>query len=189
MWILRASNRIPDQYGPEYRPAPVIPRLPIAGMNLAYNLQDKINQCLGQHTILIKAQTTSATLELRDPTDSLIKEQLELRYNIDRLMSFYSYTSNVEWACLPRCMHAAGLWRWQWRHDRDHRWQMPPTLAVVHQGVSKPCKTPVSASWLVELESKYTRNVALRGFLRLEVLVRHQKQVRECCPKVCAVDV
>ena len=41
----------------------------------------------------------------------------------------------------------------------------------------------------MELEAKDTRNIALRELLWLEVLVCHQEQMRERCPKVCAVDV
>ena len=44
-------------------------------------------------------------------------------------------------------------------------------------------------SWLVELEAKDARNVALWGLLGLEVLICHQEQMGECRPKVCTIDV
>lgn len=42
---------------------------------------------------------------------------------------------------------------------------------------------------LVHLESKYSWNIALRCFLRFEVPICHQEQVRKCCSKIGSINV
>lgn len=44
-------------------------------------------------------------------------------------------------------------------------------------------------SWLVYLEAKYSRNIALGCILWLEVPIGHQKQVRKCSAEISSVNI
>ena len=69
----------------------------------------------------------------------------------------------------------------QYFHIKARQYNFPKTLTQRN--------FPIPASWLVDLEPKYSWNIALGCLLWLQVPIRHQEEVRECGSKIRSINV